>query len=168
MSINMYDCSVPYLVRALRNLSGILSKGEAFARGNGIEEQALTGCRLYPNMIALARQVQIASDTTKGAGARLAELEPPSYEDTEVTFDELQARITRTIEFLEGLTPEQINGSEDREIVLKAGDKEFRFKGLDYLHGFVLPNLNFHCTTAYNILRHVGVKLGKLDYLGEI
>ena len=99
---------------------------------------------------------------------RVAGLEPPSYEDTEVTFEELQARITKTIEFLEGLTAEQINGSEDREIVLKAGDKEFRFTGLDYLHGFVLPNLYFHCTTAYNILRHVGVKLGKLDYLGEI
>jgi len=164
----MYECSVPFLVRALRNLSGILGKGADFAKEQGIEEQALTGYRLYPNMIALARQVQIVSDTAKGAGARLAGMEPPSFEDTEITFDQLQERIIKTIEFLDNLTAEQINGSEDKEIILKAGDKEFRFTGINYLNSFVLPNLYFHCTTAYNILRHVGVKLGKMDYLSGI
>jgi len=166
MSISMYDNSVPMIIRALRNLSGILAKGASFAEEHGIDEKVMTGYRLYPNMFPLSRQVQIASDVAKGAGARLAGVEPPSFADEEATYAELQARIDRTVEFLESLTADQIDGSEAKEIVLKAGEQEFKFTGLDFLHGFALPNIYFHITTAYNIFRHVGVDLGKMDFLG--
>jgi hypothetical protein len=166
MSVSMYDNSIPAMTRALRNLSGILNKGASYADGQGIDELVMTGYRLFPNMFPLTRQVQIASDVAKGAGARLAGMEPPSYPDEEVTFEQLQARIDKTVAFLESLKAEQIDGSETREIVLKAGDQEFRFNGLDFLHSFALPNLYFHITTAYNILRHVGVEVGKMDFLG--
>jgi len=168
MSDSMYDCSVPQLVRALRNLSVILAKGASFGSENDIDEEAITGYRLYPNMFPLTRQIQIASDVAKGAGARLAGIEPPSFPDEEVTFDQLQERINKTIEFLESLNPDQVNGSEEKEIVLKAGEQEFRFTGFNFLHSFALPNLYFHSTTAYNILRSMGVNLGKMDFLGGV
>jgi len=168
MSVSMYDCSVPQLVRALRNLSVILAKGASFGSENDIDEEAITGYRLYPNMFPLTRQIQIASDVAKGAGARLAGIEPPSFPDEEVTFDQLQERINKTIEFLESLNPDQVNGSEEKEIVLKAGEQEFRFTGFNFLHSFALPNLYFHSTTAYNILRSMGVNLGKMDFLGGV
>lgn len=166
MTVSMYQNSIPFLIRALQNLGGVLAKGAAHASAQGFDEKVMTGYRLFPNMFPLTRQVQIACDMAKGAGARLAGIDVPSFADEEVTFDELQARISKTIEFLQTLKPEQLDGSETRQIVIKAGDNEFKFQGLDYLHGWVIPNLYFHATTAYNILRHVGVEVGKRDFLG--
>ncbi|MFM1896186.1 MAG: hypothetical protein RLZZ385_1260 [Pseudomonadota bacterium] len=166
MNITMYQSSIPLFQRFLDNLSGILEKAATFAAEEGMDEKVLTGYRLYPNMFPLSRQVQIACDVIKGAGARLAGVEMPSFADTEVTFDELQARIEKTQAFLETLLAEQIDGTEGKEIKLKIGDGELVFQGAEYLHYWVLPNMYFHITTAYNILRHVGVDLGKADFLG--
>ncbi|MEZ5490818.1 MAG: DUF1993 domain-containing protein [Gammaproteobacteria bacterium] len=166
MSISMYQNSIPFLVRSLQNLAGVLKKGASYSEEKGFDEKVMTGYRLFPNMFPLTRQVQIACDMAKGAGARLAGVDVPSFADEEVTFDELQTRIARTIEFLETLKPDQFEGSETRQITIKAGDREFSFTGLEYLHGWVIPNLYFHATTTYNILRHVGVEVGKADFLG--
>ncbi|TJY62351.1 DUF1993 domain-containing protein [Sinimarinibacterium sp. CAU 1509] len=163
----MYTQSVPLLQRALGSLAQILRKAQAHAEARKIDPQVLLSSRLYPDMFALARQVQIATDTAKGCAARLAGEEPPSYEDTESTFDELQARIVRTLDYLQSFRPEQIEGSEQREVTLKLRSGPIQFTGLSYLNGFVLPNIYFHVTTAYAILRHNGVELGKLDYLGQ-
>ncbi|MGD9846834.1 MAG: DUF1993 family protein [Variibacter sp.] len=159
-SLSLYQMSIPLLVRGLRNLSGILKKGAAHAGG-----EALVEARLAPDMLTLAGQVQRASDTAKGAAARLAGIDNPAMADEEKTFADLEARIARTIAFLESVTPAQIDGGEGRAIVLKAGKQEFKFTGVDYLATFVLPNFYFHVTTAYDILRHKGVPLGKTDYL---
>lgn len=164
--MSMYSSSVPVLVHFLNNLSAILDKGEAFAKEKEIDQLVLTAARLAPDMFPLSRQVQIASDVAKGCGARLSGTEAPSYEDTEITFVELQARIKKTISFLEGIPADSIEGTEDKEIKFKAGPYELEFTGAEYLHRFVLPNLFFHITTAYNILRHNGVAVGKMDFLG--
>ena len=166
MNVTMYQSSIPLFLRYLDNLSGPLEKGATFAAEEGIDEKVLAGYRLYPNMFPLTRQVQIACDVVKGAGARIAGVEAPSFPDTEVTFDELQTRIENTVAFLQGLTAQQIDGTEGKDIKLKIGDRELSFKGAEYLHFWVLPNMYFHITTAYNILRHVGVDLGKADFLG--
>lgn len=166
MAVSMYQASVPRLVHTLRCLSNILDKAEAHAKAKNIDELALTQARLFPDMFALARQVQIACDTTKGAAARLGDVEVPKHEDTERTFAELRARIARTVEFAESIDAARIEGSEDRTIVLKLGPREVTFTGLDYLLSFVYPNFYFHVTTAYDILRHNGVEVGKRDYLG--
>ncbi len=165
--ISMYTQSIPPLQRALSNLAQILRKAQAHAEARKIDPQVLLQSRLYPDMFALTRQVQIATDTAKGCAARLAGDEPPSYSDTESTFDELQARIARTLDYLQGFGPEQIDGSEQREVTLKLRSGPIQFTGLSYLNGFVLPNVYFHVTTAYAILRHNGVEIGKLDYLGQ-
>jgi uncharacterized protein len=166
MAISMYQASVPVLIRMLGNLRAILDKAAAHAETRKIDPAALTGARLFPDMFALTRQVQIASDMAKGCGARLAGVEPPKYEDNETSFAELTARIDRTVEFLKTLKPEQIDGSEARDIVLQLRNGKREFKGQVYLQHFVLPNFYFHVTTAYNILRHNGVELGKMDFLG--
>ena len=166
MAVSMYQASVPRLVHTLRCLSNILDKAEAHAKAKNIDELALTQARLFPDMFALARQVQIACDTTKGAAARLGDVEVPKHEDTERTFAERRARIARTVEFAESIDAARIEGSEDRTIVLKLGPREVTFTGLDYLLSFVYPNFYFHVTTAYDILRHNGVEVGKRDYLG--
>jgi hypothetical protein len=167
MSISMYQTCVPVLVRALNNLSGILAKGAAHAAERSIAPDVLLNTRVTPDMFPLIRQVQIATDMAKGAGARLAGVEPPKMDDNETTFDELQARIATVIAQLEAYTPAQIDGSEDREVVLKMRSGDVTFRGQDYLLGFVLPNVYFHATTAYGILRGVGVVLGKADFIGK-
>jgi len=167
MSISMYQTSVPVLVRALKNLSGVLAKGAQHAADRKIAPEVLLNTRITPDMFPLIRQVQIATDMAKGAVYRLAGVEPPKMEDNETSFEELQARIATVIGMIEAFTPAQIDGSEDREIVLKLRSGDMHFRGQDYLLGFVLPNVYFHASTAYAILRGVGVVLGKADFLGK-
>jgi len=165
MSQSMYTNSVPVFIHALKNLSAILDKATTFAASKNIDPSVLVNSRLAPDMFPLSRQIQIASDMVKGGGARLAGVENPRYEDTEATFEELQTRIAKTIAFLETLTRDQIDGTEEKQIKLQAGPSEYEFKGLQYLNHWVFPNLYFHAATAYNILRHNGVELGKRDFL---
>ena len=164
----MYQASVPVCIRALTNLDNILRKGEAFAIDKNIEQSVLLNSRLAIDMLPLTKQVQIASDVSKGVGARLSESESPKYEDNEQSFAELYARIHKTVEYISGIKPEQIDGSEERIVVLKLPNQELKFRGIDYLLGFALPNITFHVGTAYNILRHNGVELGKKDFLGDM
>ena len=166
MAISMYQASVPALVNMLRNLKSIIQKGAAHAEARKLDPSTLIDFRLFPDMFPLSRQVQIATDMTKSCVARLAGTEPPKWEDTEKTFDELVARLDKAIEYAKGFKPAQIDGSEDRDVVLKSPRGEMKFKGQPFLVHFVLPNLYFHVTTAYNILRHNGVELGKMDYIG--
>jgi len=165
MTISMYDASAPCFVSMLRSLDAILGKAQAHAAAKKIDPPALLAARLFPDMLTFVRQIQIASDHAKGAVGRLAGVELPKYEDNEQTFDELKARIAKTIAFIESIKPAQINGSEERVIALKVGGKDMSFKGLPYLVGFALPNFYFHLVTAYNILRHNGIEIGKRDYL---
>jgi hypothetical protein len=168
MSLSMYQASVPVFQRTLGGLDKILDKAAAYAEERKIDPAVLLAARLYPDMFALARQVQIATDHAKGAPARLAGVAVPSFEDNEKTFPELKARIGKTLSFIGGLKPDQIDGSEGRDISLKAGPRELHFKGQDYLLLFALPNFYFHVTTAFAILRHNGVPIGKLDFLGAV
>jgi hypothetical protein len=167
MNISMYQASTPRFAGMLRNLSALLDKAQAYCDAKKIEPAAIAGARLYPDMYPLTRQVQIACDTAKGAVARLAAVEIPKHEDTEQTFAELKARIAKTVDFIESVKAGKIDGAEEREIVLKmrAGDR--KFSGLHYLLGFAYPNFYFHVTTAYNILRHNGVEIGKTDFIGK-
>lgn len=167
MTISMHQISAPRFINILNNLSAILDKAQAHADANKIDASALTTYRLYPDMFAMARQVQIACDTAKGAVARLAGVDIPVHEDTEQTLAELKARIAKTVAFIQSLKPAQIDGSEDHDIVLKRGEKTTTYKGLQFLLGHALPNFYFHVTTAYNILRRNGVPVGKRDYLGN-
>jgi hypothetical protein len=167
MSISMYQASAPRFANTLQNLSAILDKAKAHAEAKKIDELVLTSSRLYPDMFALARQVQIACDSAKGAVARLAGVEIPKHEDTEKTFDELKERIARTLAFIATVTAAQIDGTEDRKVVLKLQGKDVPFKGLQYLLGFAWPNFYFHAATAYDILRHNGVEIGKRDFIGN-
>ena len=167
MHISMYRASAPCFARMLRNLAAILDKAQAHCSERNIDPLVLTNARLYPDMLPLKRQVGIACDNAKGAVARLAGVENPRHEDTEQTFDELKQRITATLDFVGSIKPEQIDGSEQRDITLKLRGGEVKFKGLDYLLGFALPNFHFHVVTAYAILRHNGVPLGKTDYIGS-
>lgn len=167
MSLSMYQASAPRFVNMLNNLSTILTKAEAHAEAKKIDPAVLLSSRLFPDMFALTRQVQIACDNAKGPVARLADIDVPKHEDNESTFAELQARIAKTIAFVQSIKPEQIDGSEDRDIVLKLGSEETKFKGLQYLLGFAYPNFHFHVATAYNILRHNGVDVGKRDFIGN-
>ena len=166
MTLSMYQASVPVFVRMLRTLSAILDKGAAFAEARAIEPSVLVNARLAPDMRPLSAQVQLATDMAIRGAARLAGIEFPSNPDTESTFPELQERVNKALRFLEPLSPDQIDGSEDRAITLQMRDGELHFKGQDYLLNFLLPNLYFHITTAYLILRHNGVELGKRDFLG--
>ncbi|OGT82972.1 MAG: hypothetical protein A3H91_02375 [Gammaproteobacteria bacterium RIFCSPLOWO2_02_FULL_61_13] len=168
MPISMFDASVPPISHALKNLSAVLQKGAAHAEARKFDPSVLVNARLFPDMFPLSRQVQIATDQGKGGPARLAGIDPPKFEDNETTFPALIARIDRTVSFIESLRREQIDGSEERKITLVAGGQTLNFLGLPYLTNFVLPNLYFHSTTAYNILRHNGVEIGKMDFLGKI
>ncbi|MDP3690596.1 DUF1993 family protein [Bradyrhizobium sp.] len=168
MSLSMYQASVPRFINALNSLSAILDKAQAHVDAKKLDETALTGFRLYPDMLPLARQVMIAADTAKGLAARLAGVEIPVYEDTEKTLAELKARIAKTVAYLQTFKPGQIDGTEDKEIVIKRGDKETRYTGMQFLLGHATPNVYFHVTTAYAILRHNGVEIGKRDYLGTV
>ncbi|MFC4523129.1 DUF1993 domain-containing protein [Cupriavidus pinatubonensis] len=166
MALSMYDVSIPAFIRALTNLSAILEKGAAHAQAQGTDPADLIQTRLIADMDTLAAQVQRASDAAKGCAARLAGIDNPSMADTEATFPELQQRITKTIDFLKSVRPEQLDGSETRTIELKLRQGAITFDGKSYLLGFALPNFYFHVTTAYDILRHKGVQIGKMDYLG--
>ena len=168
MSISMYSASVPPMLNALANLRAILEKATEHAEARKIEPSVLVNARLYPDMFPLSRQIQIATDNAKGAASRLAGMEPPRYEDNESTFPELEARIDRTVAFLETFKPGQIDGSEDKTITLTMHDRTITFKGMPYLLDYVPPNFYFHVATAYAILRHSGVEIGKQDYLGKI
>jgi uncharacterized protein len=167
MPITMYQASAPRFAGILANLSAIIDKAQAHAEARKIDPAALTQARLYPDMFPFTRQVQVACDTAKGAVARLAGLEVPKHEDTEQTFAELRARIAKTIDFVASVKAAQIDGSEAREIVLKLRGQEVKFNGLQYLLGFAVPNFYFHVTTAYAILRHNGVEIGKRDFIGN-
>lgn len=167
MTISMYQASVPCFVRTLGNLSAILDKAQAHVEAKKLDPAALTAYRLFPDMFPMTRQVQIACDAAKGGVARLAGLEIPVHEDSEKTLAELQARIAKTLVFVQSVTPAQIDGSDDKDIVIKRGETETHFKGQQFLLGNVLPNFYFHVSTAYNILRHNGVEIGKRDYLGK-
>jgi len=166
MSISMYQASVPVFQQHLAALKGVLARAESQAAAMKVSPAVLLEARLYPNMFPLTRQVQIAADFAKGTSARLAGLEPPAYPDTETSFTELSARIDRTLEFLKTMRPVQIDGQEDRTIELKVGGQPRTFKGLPYLLHYALPNFFFHATTAYAILRHSGIELGKKDFMG--
>jgi hypothetical protein len=166
MPLSMYQASIPVLTRALGILATLLDKAAAHAEARKIDPAVFINARLAPDMFSLARQVQSASDAAKGCGARLAGVEVPSFPDTETSFPELKARIDKTVAFLETLKPAQIDGSEERTITLKLGGREIGFTGQRFLLTFSLPNFFFHVTTAYDILRHNGVELGKRDFLG--
>jgi hypothetical protein len=166
MTASMHAMSAPIFVRMLGNLSAILDKAAAHAQAKKIEPSVLLNARLFPDMFAFTRQIQLASDFAKGAVARLAGLEPPKYEDTETTIEQLKARIARTIEFVQGIKPGQLEGAESREISLKLRDTVQKHSGIVYLTHIALPNFYFHATTAYDILRHNGVELGKRDFVG--
>ncbi len=168
MTISMYQASVPVFIRTLGNLKAIVDKSAAHAQEKKIDESVFLTARLFPDMLAFTRQVQIASDFARGTGARLAGSEPPSYEDKEQTFAELADRIDRTIAFLRTLTPAQIDGSEGREIVRPIRGEPKKFTGIDYLLLYALPNFYFHTTTAYAILRHNGIAIGKGDFIGSL
>ena len=162
----MYQISIPPLTRTLNNLAGILQKGSDHAEAKGIDPAVLINSRLYPDMFPLSKQVQIASDVSRRGMARLAGQDAPSIEDNETTFSELITRTTNTITYLKTFATDQIDGTEEKTILLPIGDDTYTFEGLPYLLGFVMPNVYFHVTTAYDILRHSGVELGKIDYLG--
>ena len=168
MSLSMYQASIPAFVKMLNNFSAILDKAEAHARNRQIEQEVLFSYRLAPDMLPFVRQMQIAADLAKGAAARLAGVEVPKHDDTEKTSAELKARLAKTLAFVQSFKPTDIDGSEDRDINLKLGEHTMSFKGQPYLVHFVLPNFYFHCTTAYDILRHCGVELGKRDFIGTI
>jgi hypothetical protein len=168
MSFSMYQAAVPPILQILTSVSAILDKAAAHCAARKIDPAALLTYRLYPDMFPLARQVQVMTDQAKGMAARLAGVDVPSYPDAETSFEDLKARIAKTIAFVKSVTPAQIDGSEDKAIAFKAGATELKFTGRQYLTGFVFPNFYFHATTTYDILRHCGVELGKRDFLGAI
>jgi hypothetical protein len=163
----MYQASAPRLINSMRNLSAILDKTQIYIDTKKIDPAALLQFRLFPDMLNLTRQIQIASDTAKGVVARLAGVDIPAYEDKETTVAELQARIAKTIAFIEGFTPAQLDGTEAKAIVTKRGDKETHYTGMQFLLGHAIPNVYFHVSIAFAILRHNGVEIGKRDYLGN-
>ena len=167
MKSSMYQASVPVFVRMLNNLAAILEKGAAHAEARKIDPAALINARLFPDMFPLAKQVQIATDSATGGAARLAGAEVATYEHTETSFPELIARVRKAIDDIQKHTAAQIDGSEDKTISWKTRSSEKSMQGLPYLMNHVLPNVYFHVTTAYNILRHNGVELGKMDFLGR-
>jgi hypothetical protein len=168
MAISMYDVSIPALMRGLSNVSALLDKAAAYAETKKFDSIVLAQARLFPDMHPLARQVQIACDTAKGAAARLARVEVPKHPDTETTFPELQARIAKTLEFLRSITPSQVQGAEAHDIEIKFPNGSWKFTGIGYLTDFVLPNFYFHVSTVYALLRNNGVDVGKGDFLGAI
>ena len=168
MSLSMYAASVPVCVRVLTGLQGVLAKGAAHAEAHKIEPAALLHDRLFPTMFPFTRQVHIATSFATGGCARLAGLEPPALDDTSTDFPGLQARTAASLAFLNGLTPAQIDGSETREIHIKVGGVPHTFDGQTYLLHLFMAHVYFHATTAYDILRHNGVDVGKRDFLGPV
>jgi hypothetical protein len=168
MKISVQSQSVDIFTHCLNNLSAILEKGAACAAARKFDSTVLVNSRLFPDMLPLSRQVQIACDIAKNSAARLAGMEPPRFEDNEKTMDELRARIAKTIDYLKSVPVAKFEGAEERDIKVPAGDRTFEFKGLAYVQRWALPNVFFHVTTAYNILRHNGVEIGKRDFLGPL
>ena len=167
MTISMYQASVPRFVNILGNLSGILDKAQAHVDAKKLDETVLTGFRMYPDMFPMRRQVQIACDTVEGVVARLAGVAIPAHDDNETTLAQLKGRVAGAMAFVQTMTAAQIDGTEDKAIVTKRGDKETHYTGMQFLLGHALPNFYFHIATAYNLLRHNGVEIGKRDFLGK-
>ena len=168
MPTSLHEASVKTASRALTNLIGVLEKGAAYATAKKIEPTVLVNARLYPDMFPLARQVQIASDVARLGISRLAQVEAPKFEDNEASFPELVERLRKTIAHLETLKPEQLEGADTRMVTFPAQGESKTWPGARYLYTRVLPNVFFHCATAYNILRHNGVEVGKADFLGPL
>ena len=166
-TLSMYEACVTGYAHALNNLANNLQKAQAHAEAKKIEPSVLIASRLFPDMLPLSNQVQIASDSAKGGAARLAQQTPPAFDDNEKTFAELIDRCRKTVAYLKTLKPEQFDGAEGRTVKWTTRSGEKSMEGLPYLLNHVTPNLFFHCTTAYNILRHNGVELGKKDFLGN-
>jgi uncharacterized protein len=167
MTFSMYSASVPVFKQILNSLSAIIDKAEAHAQEKKIEPAALLQSRLYPDMFTFTRQIQIAADFAKGACARLAGVDVPKYEDNEQSFGELKARIAKTLDFIAGLPQGAIEDSAGRDITTSSGPNAKQFKGQVYLLHYALPHFYFHATTAYNLLRHNGVEVGKKDFIGS-
>lgn len=167
MPLSLYDVTVPAFLRAFANLSDHLEKARAFADAQSIDHDSLISARLYPDMLPLSGQVQRASDTAKFVPVRLGGPQAPAMPDTEKTFEELQARIAATVGYLKSVPTDAFDAQEDREVVLKFRDRSVTFTGRSYVLVFALPNFYFHATTAYDILRHKGVVLGKADFIGS-
>jgi hypothetical protein len=168
MKITMYTMSVDLFANSLGNLSAVLDKGLAYATTRKFEPVVLLASRLAPDMLPLTRQVQIACDIAKNSVARLAAQEPRRFEDNETSFEQLRARIAATIDYIKSIPASALEGSEDRDIKVPAGERTLEFKGLQYLQTWAIPNVLFHVTTAYDILRHNGVELGKRDFIGGV
>jgi hypothetical protein len=162
----LYEVSVPVFARMLRNLSALLDKLSADAAARKIEPSVILDARLYPDMFPLTKQVQLACDFAKGASARLAGVPVPAFPDEEKTIDELKARIAKVVAFVEGVAKSDVDAGRDRDVTIKLRDRTVEIKGLDYLNKMAMPNFYFHCTTAYAIMRHNGVAVGKLDFVG--
>ena len=168
MPISMYEASIPVFTHVLGNLAAILQKGQAHAQDRGIDPAVLVGARLAPDMFPLSRQVQIATDVVKGFAARMTDAEPPNWPDTESTFDELIARVGKAVDYLGTVEPSSLKGAWDKTISFAIRGEPVSFQGRAYLQKFVMPNLFFHTSMTYAILRHNGVELGKRDFLGSI
>lgn len=168
MSISIYDQSIARMTHMLKNLDKIVSKAETYAEEKGIEPSALLHARLFPNMRDFVFQVQVVTDISKGCAARLSGADVPKWDDNEDSFEDVHARIQKALDFMASVKPEQFEGSETKELELKLGSHTVKFTGQSYLLGFVLPNFYFHMSTAYNLMRHNGLDLGKRDFLGEI
>jgi hypothetical protein len=167
MTLSMYQASAPVFVRALGNLTHVLKKGEAHAKAKNVTDEALLQTRLIIDMLPLIKQIQIACDMATRGMARLAGVEPQSFEDNETTLEQAYGRIARATDYIKSFKPEQIDGSESRAIQLKMRNGELNLEGQAYLLNFLIPNLFFHCTTAYNILREAGTEIGKTDFVGQ-
>ena len=168
MSLSMYQASVPVFVRMLTNLSAILDKAQAHAEAKKFDPAVYMNLRLFPDMLPFSKQVQIACDSAKLCCSRITGADAPKFEDNETSIAELKSRISKTIAYIETMTPAMLDGTEAKDVVLKLSGKDVTFKGQQYLLHFAQPNLYFHISTAYNILRHNGVEIGKLDYLGGV
>jgi hypothetical protein len=165
--MSFYDASVPALLQILGSLSGILTKAEAHCTTKNIQPDVLLGARLYPDMLPLSKQIQLASDFAAKACARLTQSEVPSTPDTEKTFEELKQRLAKTIEYVKSFKPEQFEGADTRDVTFPVGpNNTITLKGQQFLSGFAFPNFYFHAATAHGILRHNGVEIGKRDFLG--
>jgi hypothetical protein len=165
MTFSLYQACAPVLIQTLKGLAAVLDKAEAFAAERKLDPAVVLQTRLYPDMFAFTRQVQIVSDSAKGAMARLAGVEVPSWPDNEASFEELKARVAKTLDYVQGFKPEQLDGAETREVVMQTPGEPLKFTGQVYLTSFVLPNVLFHATTAYALMRGLGVPVGKYDFL---
>jgi hypothetical protein len=167
MKISMHALSAEVFIQALGNLSGILDKALAHAAQRKFDPAVLLAARLAPDMLPLTRQVQLACDFAKNSVARLAAQEPLRFEDNETSFEQLRARIARCIDYMKSIPAKALEGAETRDIKVPAGERTYEFKGVEFLQCWAIPQVFFHVITAYDILRHNGVELGKRDFLGR-